>query len=102
EIGELVDLVGRIGRGLDLDPAANAVEDGAGIEGVGRLRHAFSNPVCRDLGRTPPEPRFTRVRQTSESNSAMAGLDGARPQVRDGAPGNDGIFQIARYLKPIR
>ena len=32
----------------------------------------------------------------------MAGLDGARPQVRDGVPRNDGIFQIAGYLKPIR
>ena len=35
EVGELVDLFGRLGRGLDLDPAADAVEDRAGVEGVG-------------------------------------------------------------------
>jgi hypothetical protein len=35
EVDELVDLFGRLGRRLDLDPAADAVEDRAGIEGIG-------------------------------------------------------------------
>jgi hypothetical protein len=34
EVGELVDLPGRFGRGLDLDPAADAIEDRRGIEGI--------------------------------------------------------------------
>ena len=32
---QLVDLLGRFGRRLDFDPAADAVEDGGGIEGIG-------------------------------------------------------------------
>ena len=35
---KLVDLVGCVGRRLDLDPAADAVENDAGIEGAGGRR----------------------------------------------------------------
>ena len=42
EVGELVDLPGRFGRGLDLDPAADALEDRRGIERVG-CRHVVSD-----------------------------------------------------------
>ena len=35
EVGELVDLFGRFGRRLDLDPTADALEDFGGVEGVG-------------------------------------------------------------------
>jgi hypothetical protein len=65
-------------------------------------RMAVISRRAAHLRRAPPKPGFTRVQQPSKSNSAMTGLDGAHPQVRDGVPGNDGIFQIARYLKPIR
>src|SRR6266404_5891503 len=36
---ELVYLLGRLRRRFDLDPAANAVEDGPGIEGIGCRQH---------------------------------------------------------------
>ena len=62
------------------------------------VRHPNSGLPEFGKHRTPVYPSSANI----ESNSAMAGLDGARPQVRDGAPGNDGIFQIAGYLKPIR
>src|SRR6266516_4944087 len=42
EVGELVDLPGRFGRGLDLDPAADALEDRGGVEGIG-CRHVVSD-----------------------------------------------------------
>src|SRR4051812_25319482 len=35
EVGELVDLRGRFGRGLDLNPAADAIEDFVGIKRIG-------------------------------------------------------------------
>src|SRR5260370_17482298 len=34
-----VDLIGRFGRRLDFNPAADAVEDGPGIEGIGCGQH---------------------------------------------------------------
>src|SRR6266436_1339643 len=36
---ELVDLPGCFRRRFDLDPAADAVEDGSGIEGIGGRQH---------------------------------------------------------------
>src|SRR5260370_42653483 len=36
---ELVHLLGRLRRCFDLDPAANAAEDGFGIEGIGCRQH---------------------------------------------------------------
>jgi hypothetical protein len=42
EVGELVDLLGRLGRGLDLDPAANAPKDRHGVEGID-CRHVVSD-----------------------------------------------------------
>ena len=42
EVDELVDLLGGFGRGLDLDPAADAIEDRRGVEGIG-CRHVVSD-----------------------------------------------------------
>src|SRR3954451_22098344 len=39
---ELVDLRWNVGRGLDLDPAADALEDRRGVEGIG-CRHFVSD-----------------------------------------------------------
>ncbi len=48
--------------------------------------------------------RIRCVRHFGRASTRLSefSLDGARPQVRDGAPGHDGLFQIAGYLKPIR
>ena len=43
QVAELVDLLGRFGRRLDLDPAADAVEDGFGIEGIGCRQHVVAS-----------------------------------------------------------
>src|SRR6185503_3052984 len=42
EVNQLVDLLGRFGRGLDFDPAADALEDRRGVERVG-CRHVVSD-----------------------------------------------------------
>src|SRR4030095_15914286 len=42
EVNQLVDLLGSFGRGLDLDPAADALEDRWGVEGIG-YRHVVSD-----------------------------------------------------------
>jgi len=44
EVSELVDLGRSLGRRLDLDPAADAVENAGRIEGIGRGRcHLMSS-----------------------------------------------------------
>ena len=60
EVGELVDLLGRLGRGLDFDPAADALEDRVGIErdwrsssfvACGHHRHCHLGRVMRSRRR---------------------------------------------------
>jgi hypothetical protein len=47
EVAELVDLCGGFRRRLDLDPAADAVEDFFGVEGILRCRcHCPSLAFC--------------------------------------------------------
>src|SRR5260370_42661386 len=58
---ELVHLLGRLGRCFDLDPAANAVEDGFGIEGIGSRQHVALHLQWED--------QWTGVNVTLESGS---------------------------------
>ncbi len=56
---QLVDLLGRFRRRLDLHPAADAFEDGRGVECVGTRWHAGP---CLRLKRSP-RMRLTRAAQ---------------------------------------
>src|SRR6476469_652805 len=74
--GQAVDLVGRFGWRLDLDPAADAIEDGPGIEWVGCRRHgvalSFRAPVTR-----PGVTTYCRLRPRSNQNARAQRLSGA-------------------------
>src|SRR6266404_967157 len=48
---QLVDLLGRFRRRLDFDPAADAVEDGFGIEGIGCRQHDVACDCHSGMGR---------------------------------------------------
>src|SRR5512142_1539417 len=50
---KLVDLLGRVSRRLDLDPAADAIEDRVGVEGVRCRRHIAALSVSIVLAHGP-------------------------------------------------
>src|ERR1700680_302252 len=57
---ELVDLIGRFRRGLDFDPAADALKDDFRIEGIGCRQHAWPcrPPTAMTLRRMKAYSRF--------------------------------------------
>ena len=74
-VGELVDLRRNFGRRFDLDPAADAVEDGCRIEGIGcrasmliALQEISAMSCARSLGYVNPLLR---------KSAAISGLVGA-------------------------
>jgi hypothetical protein len=64
-INQLVDLPGRLGRGLDLDPAADALEDRRGIKGIG-YRHVVSDTASFPIAQFCNEEMmaYSRIRNS--------------------------------------
>src|SRR5207237_9284854 len=98
EVGELADLLGRVGRGFDLDPAADAIEDRRGIERIG-CPHVVSDTasfpdvqshIADSRLRAPEMMAYSRIRNSQT---------GADENQRWSGPSRDAICSTSSTIE---
>src|SRR5665213_2576275 len=91
QAGQPVDLLGSFRRRLDFNPAADAVEDGFGIERVGGgcCRHAVAYIEIPTLSFRSARQREPGILRRTSLGSGFATFVAPRRQARRACEGND-------------